>query len=812
MVVKNNFFFEEELLKSRNSKKLPNILPRNVGFNIQNNISSPSIKKTKLLFPIPKDDEIKDSNKYQKLVIKVTKDAKCPKTKANQYQQLLYFSRIEKKEINKELELKNKDTYLYDHNDNIVYARNDIDKLATDWANDKYRRGEESISRHILLSVGGKVDKDKALVATSQFLKETFGAKGFEYCYAPHYDTENDHIHVVVKKRNHLGKNFRFSKSDLQKFKVKYHEKLGQIGIKRDISRRLEDDEVILRIREQQERLVGDNSWYQNKLNKGNQKEFNAYTYKATLSGKTEEQVNIIKIKEYLNQLGVKDEGLINIIKPYLRKKGIKSIEESLFAVKQMQTKNNDIKNLNGFILQAIKEDYKASFKNGGIKQKFQLSPERQEVIRELKSIKEAIIQQNSKKDIIETLNKSVDELKKINIEAGKEIEEIFKDKNIRYSYVKPKKEVNELEKKIIKQREVTGQQKIYYRPDLTDYEIQEKFAEIIRQATNISPVGLETAISKAFSKINQKIRFGNKSRNEICWYGEAGYIKDYKTGEFLPWGLNSIKQDENVKYKTISEEEFRQRLEKSEQEKIQKELLKQKSYEEVAKKCQKLFSQLSGSGRSIYLEDKKVDDIKINGVGYNKDGSLIIPLRDINNKIWNLQTISQDGKKLYKKDGKKQGNFFLITKSSNNNQITNNKDILLVAEGLATALTVHRASNDLDTIVCFDAGNLEVVITNIKEKYPARKIVIMADDDKNTEINSQKKINPGLVNANKVKEKYPDVDIMIPSLTLEEKTAQNLSDFNDLEKIRGKKFVKEEITSNLQKIINKLNFEILLK
>lgn len=49
---------------------------------------------------------------------------------------------------------------------------------------------------------------------------------------------------------------------------------------------------------------------------------------------------------------------------------------------------------------------------------------------------------------------------------------------------------------------------------------------------------------------------------------------------------------------------------------------------------------------------------------------------------------------------------------------------------------------------------------------------------------------------------KYQDIEIITPSLTKEKKLIQKLSDFNDLEKLRGRKFVKQEILNQLDKII----------
>lgn len=803
MVNKNNFFFEEELKhsKKKGGGNVPKVLPSSI------TKQSSSRERIKSLFPVNKPKTILNgqvaAHKNQKLVIKITKDSKSPKTKYNQYDQFLYLSRLEEKEKVDEAErAKYENTYLYDHNDRIVAGKKDMVLIAESWANDKYRKEDESVSRHMVLSIGDKVeDKDKILVVTSQFLKDTIGSKGFEYCYAPHFDTDHDHIHVIIKKRNALGKNFRFSKADIQKFKAEYKMRLDNVGIIRDISRRLEDDEVIMKIREGQEGLTGDNSWYQAKLNKGNSKEFNAYTYKSTLAGKIEEQSNLVKIKGYLEALGVEDKGLINVIKPYLAKKGVEAIEEALVAVKQMKEKGQ-INNINGLIIKAIQEDYKANFS----KESFKLSREKQQTVQELKNIKKEIVDQTEKEGIFKVLNNTKSRLEKFDNNVAAEIGEIFADSEVRYSYVKARKEVKDLEKARLIQKEVDKSQKSYYRPELSNYQIQEKFIAAIRETVNISAEGLESAVAKAFGAPNQKIRFGRKQENEVCWYGEAGFVKNYKTGEYLSWGVNNIKQDGSTKFKQLTEEELKQKLEESAKTIAKQRAEKELKYEEVAKRSEKAFSELSKSGYSKYLERKGFNEQDLAGksIKFKENNIVVVPLVDIEGKIWNLQTIDEEGVKRFRKDGKKQGNFFLINKNGEQ-IIENNSNVLLVAEGLATALTVHRASGNLDTIACFDAGNLDVTITNVKNKFPDRKIIIMADDDEKAD----NKINVGLDKAMKVKEKFNDVGVLAPNLSRDEKLIQKLSDWNDLEKARGEDFVKQRIKEEIAKISNQLLIKI---
>lgn len=98
----------------------------------------------------------------------------------------------------------------------------------------------------------------------------------------------------------------------------------------------------------------------------------------------------------------------------------------------------------------------------------------------------------------------------------------------------------------------------------------------------------------------------------------------------------------------------------------------------------------------------------------------LAIPLADEFGEIVNLQLIAPDGTKKYLTGGKKQGCFAII------GELT---DVILVAEGFATAATLFEQTGKM-TVIAFDAGNLLVVATVIKRKYPQTDIIIAGDND----------------------------------------------------------------------------------
>lgn len=121
------------------------------------------------------------------------------------------------------------------------------------------------------------------------------------------------------------------------------------------------------------------------------------------------------------------------------------------------------------------------------------------------------------------------------------------------------------------------------------------------------------------------------------------------------------------------------------------------------------------------------------------KRGDLVVPLIDINKKLWNLQIITASGTKLFLKHGRKSGCFHFIGKASNS-------DVIAVAEGYATGASIHMATK-WPCAVALDAGNLVSVATQLKAKLKNKRFVICADDDANT------KGNPGITKANEAAE-----------------------------------------------------------
>lgn len=117
------------------------------------------------------------------------------------------------------------------------------------------------------------------------------------------------------------------------------------------------------------------------------------------------------------------------------------------------------------------------------------------------------------------------------------------------------------------------------------------------------------------------------------------------------------------------------------------------------------------------YLKRKGVG---AHGARVTGDGRLIVPLYDDAGELSSLQYISADGDKKYHPGGATGGCFWSIG--------TDSGDVVYLAEGFATAATIHEVTNKA-VFVAYSAANLVKVAGTIRKFH--NNLVIVADNDK---------------------------------------------------------------------------------
>ncbi|WP_295990447.1 DUF927 domain-containing protein [Rugamonas sp.] len=142
-----------------------------------------------------------------------------------------------------------------------------------------------------------------------------------------------------------------------------------------------------------------------------------------------------------------------------------------------------------------------------------------------------------------------------------------------------------------------------------------------------------------------------------------------------------------------------------------------------------------SEAGDSPYLARKGV---LAYGLRFLPDGVVLVPLRDGEGKLWSVQRITAKGDKRFPGGGRVSGCFHVLGDMAASAWV-------LIAEGYATAATLHAATG-YAVVVAFNEVNVRHVAATVRQLLPQARLMLCADDDKETEKKTGK--NPGIVSA----------------------------------------------------------------
>jgi len=204
----------------------------------------------------------------------------------------------------------------------------------------------------------------------------------------------------------------------------------------------------------------------------------------------------------------------------------------------------------------------------------------------------------------------------------------------------------------------------------------------------------------------------------------------------------------------------------------------------EAAKRAEIAWRKCLPVGECAYLVRKGVESY---GARFSPSGNMVIPMLDAERRIHGLQVIYAEKKQGRDKDFWPAG----LAKKSHFFLIGNVDRILLIAEGFATAASLHKATG-LPVAVAFDAGNLLPVAIALHAKYKRANILICADDDYKTEG------NPGVTAARNAALAVKG-EVIFPVFAEERPTeTKGPTDFNDLHLIEGLHVVAKQVETHL--------------
>ncbi|HFU1330465.1 TPA: toprim domain-containing protein [Enterobacter kobei] len=144
----------------------------------------------------------------------------------------------------------------------------------------------------------------------------------------------------------------------------------------------------------------------------------------------------------------------------------------------------------------------------------------------------------------------------------------------------------------------------------------------------------------------------------------------------------------------------------------------REKPQTDIAGKVAALAAKAS-PGQSAYLASKGLQC----PFPMLSDGSLLLVLKNGADATTGAQVIKPDGSKRLVAGTVKKGSFCVVNTGET-------PETVIIAEGLATALSVQQFRPDATIIAAIDAGNLLPVAQVMRQRYPGAQIIIAADND----------------------------------------------------------------------------------
>ncbi len=169
-----------------------------------------------------------------------------------------------------------------------------------------------------------------------------------------------------------------------------------------------------------------------------------------------------------------------------------------------------------------------------------------------------------------------------------------------------------------------------------------------------------------------------------------------------------------------------------------------------------------------------------------SKPGVLIIPLRDTDGTLHNVQLIDAEGNKNFLSRGRVAALFCVIGKAGavfTEAGISPN-GLNLICEDFATGVSCFEAM-DKPVAVAFDAGNLKPVAEALSARYPKAKFIICGDDDWKSKDPNGNPINPGKTHAEKAARAI-GAEVAFPTFAPGRYRDDKQKDFNDLHQSEG--------------------------
>ena len=273
---------------------------------------------------------------------------------------------------------------------------------------------------------------------------------------------------------------------------------------------------------------------------------------------------------------------------------------------------------------------------------------------------------------------------------------------------------------------------------------------------------------------------------NEVMIEGAAYIVGAYGIYHGNDSGKQTVKLNRDGKAMTL-DPALREAMKTRQAENLKRmKAMREDEAKRAAREAARVWAAYSPDGQSDYLARKGIGG---HGVRFapNGHGTMAVPMTDPRGTVHGLQIIrgKNRGNKLEKQyfpaGLAKQGHYHLIGGLPS--------WICLVAEGYATAATLHEATG-LPVAVAFDAGNLAHVAGVLHKHYKRARLLLCADDDYLTEG------NPGVTAASNAALAVGGAWVK-PEFAAD-RGGKKITDFNDLHAVEGLHAVRSQIEARI--------------
>ena len=307
-------------------------------------------------------------------------------------------------------------------------------------------------------------------------------------------------------------------------------------------------------------------------------------------------------------------------------------------------------------------------------------------------------------------------------------------------------------------------------KPPMSQTEVISEFADALHRA-GLLVKGMPNMDGKRHRVDVEGDKRGRKSGVYIGHLDDypAGYIHNHKTGEEIRWKASRPTRG-------MSEADRHQSRARMERGREARDAERGRQEAAVAHKALAVWNRAKATSAHPYLAAK---DVGSHGLKQDRRGNLLVAMRDGTGKIWSLQTIDQDGRKLYVKGGRKTGTHAVLGKVRPGAPV-------VIAEGYATAATLREVTG-LATVAAFDSGNLLEVAKAYRAADPTRPIIFAGDNDHHLPRRETPLPNVGMEKATVAAEAVQGL-LLLPTFAPTDRG----TDWNDYTAQHGRKAMRE--------------------